>query len=308
VPVDPQVSQLLSQMQAMGMPGLSELPVEQARAALAAARITAGPSEEVAAVDDLAIPGPAGDLPARVYRPSTEHGLPVVVYFHGGGWVLGDIESHDPTCRALANRAGAVVVSVDYRLAPEAPFPAAVEDCLAATRWVAASADRLGVDGARLAVAGDSAGGNLAAVVAQLGRDEGGPAIRFQLLVYPVTDGAMDTASYRDNGEGYFLTAKDMRWFYDLYAGPVDDPRVSPLRAADLAGLPPAMVITAEFDPLRDEGDAYAARLAGAGVPVEHVACPGMIHGFFGMGAAVDAAGAVVDRAGRALRDALAPA
>jgi acetyl esterase len=306
VPLDPQIAQLLDQMKAMGMPGLSELPVDQARAALTAFRETAGPPEDVAAVEDITIPGPAGDIPARVYRPSVGGPLPVVVFFHGGGWVLGDIESHDPTCRSLANRAEAVVVSVDYRLAPEAPYPAAVDDCLAATRWVAANGERLGVDAGALAVAGDSAGGNLAAVVSQVARDEGGPPIRFQLLIYPATDARMDTASCRDNAEGYFLTAADMRWFYGHYAGPGDDPRVSPLLAPDLAGLPPAMVITAEFDPLRDEGDAYAERLAAAGVPVEHVRCPGMIHGFFGMAAAVDAARGVVDRAGGALRAALA--
>jgi acetyl esterase len=305
MPLDPQVRQLLDQMNAMGVPGLSELPVEQGRAALDAFREMSGPVEDVAAVEDRAVPGPGGDIPVRIYRPSREAPLPAVAFFHGGGWVLGSIETHDGTCRALANRSGAVVVSVDYRLAPESRFPAAVDDCMAATRWVYDNAAGLGVDGSRLAVAGDSAGGNLAAVVAQLARDGGGPPLRFQLLIYPATDARMQTASITENGEGYFLTRADMTWFYGHYGAPPEDPRVSPLLRDDLTGLPPAMVITAQYDPLLDEGDAYAARLRDAGVAVTHLPCPGMIHGFFGMPAQIDAAGTVVHRAGSALAGAL---
>ena len=302
--IDPQIRALLDQMAAMGMPPLSALPVEEGRKALEGLGDLSGPGEEVVGVEDITIPGPAGGIPARVYRPDAERPTPLVVYYHGGGWVLGNIESHDGTCRALANRSGATVVSVDYRLAPEAPFPAAVDDSLAAARWCHAHAGELGVDAARLAVAGDSAGGNLAAVVSLLAR-EGGPPIAFQLLIYPATDARMETASISENGEGYLLTEVDMKWFYGHYAAPATDWRVSPLLAPDLSGAPPAMIITAGFDPLRDEGEAYARRLAEAGVPVEYVHYEGMIHGFFGFGEQVDVARQAVDTAGAALRQAL---
>jgi acetyl esterase len=229
----------------------------------------------------------------------------LLVYFHGGGWVLGGIETHDGVCRELANAAGCVVVSVDYRLAPEHKFPAAVEDCYAATQWAAAHAGDLGADARRLAVGGDSAGGNLAAVVSQMAPDRGGPPIVFELLVYPVTTAAFDTPSYRDNAEGYLLTAGDMRWFWNHYLnGPADadNPYASPLRATRLAGLPPALVITAEFDPLRDEGEQYAQRLEEAGVPTRLIRYDGMIHGFFGMSHMMDKAKAAVREAGANLR------
>jgi acetyl esterase/lipase len=304
VPIDPQIQTVLDQMEDIGFPGLSSLPVEQARAALAlmgAGRADA--VEDVARIEDVEIPGPAGAIPARAYVPATAGTPPVVVYYHGGGWVLGGLDSYDGTCRALANASGAAVVSIDYRLAPEHPFPAAVDDAWAALEWVAANAAELGADPARLAVAGDSAGGNLAAVVALQARDGGSPPLRGQLLVYPVTDATMSHPSIEENASGYFLTKADMEWFYGHYAPDrPDDWRLSPLAAPDLAGVAPALVLTAEYDPLRDEGEAYARRLADAGVPVDLVRKDGLIHGFFGMVADVDQARDAMDQAGAALR------
>jgi acetyl esterase len=271
----------------------------------------AGEPPEVGSVEDRTVPGPAGDIPVRVYRPDVEGPAPILVFLHGGGWVIGNLDSHDVSCRALCKRAEVVVVSVDYRLAPEHPHPAASDDAWAALTWVAAHGDEVGGDASRLAVGGDSAGGNLAALMALRARDEGGPALRHQMLIYPVTDLAAETASHVENGEGYFLTTETMRWFIDHYLGPdrahgdPADPAISPLRADDLSGLPPAQVLTAEFDPLRDEGDAYAARLAEAGVPVDHVQHPGLVHGFIGMGLlSPDCAGAAAAAADR-LRAAL---
>ncbi|HET6949490.1 MAG TPA: alpha/beta hydrolase [Acidimicrobiales bacterium] len=268
-----------------------------------------GSRAEMASVRDLVAPGPGGDVPVRVYVPTADPGpRPVLVYFHGGGWVIGSVETHESPVRALAAASGLTVVSVDYRLAPEHPFPAPLDDCLAAVRWVVANATDLDVDPARLAVGGDSAGGNLAAVVAQQlrGADR---APRFQLLVYPVTDGEMAHASMVENAEGYFLTAPTMAWFWDQYVGSGDrtDPLASPLHAGDeaLAGVAPALVITAEFDPLRDEGEAYAARLEAAGVRVTASRYDGMIHGFFSMGDLVPEGKAAIDEAAEALRAAL---
>ncbi|MFB6296440.1 MAG: alpha/beta hydrolase [Halobacteriales archaeon] len=221
-----------------------------------------------------------------MYTPEGEGPFPVLTFYHGGGWVIGTLDTHEPICRALAGAADCVVVSVDYRLAPEHPFPAALEDCYAATRWVSDNAATLHADPDRVAVGGDSAGGNLAAAVAQACRDHGGPELVHQLLVYPVTDHAFDTDSYAENAEGYFLTRADMEWFWDHYLDSRFDgnnPYASPLRARDLGGLPPASVVTAGFDPLRDEGIAYAKRLDAAGVAVEHHHYDGAIHGFFGM-------------------------
>ena len=263
----------------------------------------------VAKVVDRSIPGPAGAIPVRVYTPEGERPFPVLVYFHGGGFVLCDLDTHDRTCRSLANAAGAVVVSVDYRLAPEHRFPAAPEDCYAATQWVARSGTELGADPARIAVGGDSAGGNLAAAVALMARDRGGPALRFQLLIYPVTDFDFGTASYRENAEGYFLTTDMMKWFWSQYlADPAAGAHAyaSPLRASELAGVPSALCITAEYDPLRDEGEAYARRLREAGVAAALSRYDGMFHGFFGMDAQLDAAKRAIAEAGEALRKALA--
>ena len=269
------------------------------------------PGEDVASVEDLEVPGPDGPLPVRVYRPDGgTDPSPVVVFFHGGGWVLGSIATHDATCRGLANRTGAVYVSVDYRLAPEHPYPAAPEDCYAATCWVADHAADLGVDPGRLAVAGDSAGGNLAAVVCQMARDRSGPAIAFQLLIYPVTDLDLDRwPSMEENADGPLLTREGMDWFARHYVGTLPftgDPYAAPIRAADLSGLPPAYVATAGHDPLRDEGAGYAEALAAAGVPVGYDNFATMIHGFVGFADVVPAAGEARDRIAAALAAGLA--
>jgi acetyl esterase len=244
------------------------------------------PALDVYAVDDLEIPGPEGSLRLRVYRPSAEPELPILVWLHGGGWVTGSLETHDYLCRMLCDTSDAIVVSVDYRLAPETKFPGGVDDCVAAWQWITTNAVELGGDRDRVALGGDSAGGNLAAVVAIVARDEHLPIPVLQLLVYPVTDHEFDSASMVDNAEGYFLLTEQMRWFFDEYAStPADfaDWRMSPLRAPDLEGLPAAVVITAEYDPLRDQGEAYAQRLRDAGVPTQAVRAEGLFHGFFGM-------------------------
>ncbi len=267
------------------------------------------PGEEVANVEDRTIPGPAGEIPVRIYTPADRSTGGVLTWFHGGGWVVGNLDGADATCRSLANRTGCVVVSVDYRLAPEARFPAGPDDCFAATKWVAENAKSLGADPAKLAVGGDSAGGNLAAVVAQLAKASGGPKIAFQLLAYPVTDYGLDTGSYHQNKSGYLLTRDSMDWFWHLYLNSKDEgaePKASPLRAPDLAGLPPAMVITAEFDPLRDEGEAYASALQAAGVPTTAVRYVGQIHGFFTMAEGMHQARTAQLQAAAALKAALA--
>jgi acetyl esterase len=253
------------------------------------------PAPEVAAVREWAVPGPGGTLTLRMVRGTgiaDDQTPPVLVYFHGGGWVLGDLETHDVICRQLANAARCAVIAVDYRLAPEHKFPAAFEDGVAAVRWVAAHAAELGVDAAHIGIAGDSAGANIAAAAAIALRDTGGPALVMQLLVYPVTDLEMETASYRADTSRYMLTRDDMLWFRDQYLrGEADiaDWRASPLRAADLSGLPPTYVVTAGFDPLLDEGRAYADRLRAAGVDVTYECFEGMVHGFLTMGAALAA-------------------
>jgi acetyl esterase len=262
----------------------------------------AGQPEAVFAVDDVSADG----VPARVYRPSPETGLPVVVYLHGGGWTIGSVEQFDAITRQVANATNAIVVSIDYRLAPEHPFPAPLDDCWKALNWTAKNAASFGGDGTRLAVMGDSAGGNLAAVCALMARDAGAPALAMQVLVYPVVDADFEKASYRANGRGYLLTLDDMHWFFSCYTsdGAVDrtDWRISPLRAENLRGVAPAVVITAEFDPLRDEGEEYARRLELAGVPVQYVPYDGMIHAFFGLSAAFDASRDALARVGTELR------
>jgi acetyl esterase len=290
MPLDPQAKALLDMLAAAGGPPLEEMEVPAAREMYLQMRPpTAG--ADVERVEDRRIPaGTDGtQIAVRVYTPRGGDGpFPGMVYFHGGGWVIGDLETHDHFCRSLANGAGAVVVAVDYRLAPETRFPAAAEDCYAATRWVAERARELGIDPARLAVAGDSAGGNLAAAVAQMARDRGGPRLAFQLLLCPATNYGFDTTSYRENAEGYLLTKSGMVWFWNHYlsdpAAHGRDPRASPLRAESFAGLPPAHVVTAEYDVLRDEGEAYAAKLRDAGVPVSLARYDGQIHNFFTMG------------------------
>ncbi|MEQ1702107.1 MAG: alpha/beta hydrolase [Ilumatobacteraceae bacterium] len=284
MPLHPQAVALLDLMAQIGDPPLEESTPEQAREARKARQLpSTTPIHEVRDLD-------ADGVPTRLYRPNDRTDLGLLVYLHGGGWVIGDLDSHDGVCRALANGSGHAVLSVDYRLAPEHPFPAPLEDAIHATRWAHAHAAELGCRADRLAIGGDSAGANLAAVVAQLAPV---PLVH-QLLVYPVTDCTRSHASYEENGEGYFLTKASMGWFIDHYlsggVGTPADPRVSPLFAADhvLAATPPALVITAEFDPLRDEGDAYATRLAALGVPTSHVRFGGMFHAFFSLGDFVD--------------------
>jgi acetyl esterase len=294
VPVDPEIAGVLQLIAAAGQP-MHEMTPQQARDAFSALVVGARRPQDVVpvkSVEDVTVSGAEGLLPARVYRPDASGPLPTVVLFHGGGWVIGDLETHDNTARAIARDSLAVVVSVAYRLAPEAPFPAAVDDALAATRWAADHLDELGGDD-RLAVAGDSAGGNLAAVVAQELRD----LVSAQLLIYPSTDVAGDYPSRAENGTGYFLETATMEWFFDSYAGGVTDidARLSPILAADLTGLPAAVVVTAQYDPLRDEGEAYAAALRAAGVHVESRRFDGMIHGFFDMGPISATAQAAID-------------
>jgi acetyl esterase len=310
VALRPEIKALLDRQATSGRPPLHRQSVEQARAFhVADAAALNGPPAAVAAVADRLVPGPAGELPVRVYTPEGSPPFPIVVFFHGGGWVVGTLDTYDPLCRALAAATPAVVVSVGYRLAPEHRWPAAVEDAYAATEWASRNAAALGGAQHRLAVAGDSAGGNLAAVVALGARDRGGPVIAFQLLVYPALDAAGDTASWREYAEGYHLTADGMRWYWDHYLGGADGaaPDASPLRAAFVGDLPPALVIGAEYDVLRDEGEAYAARLAQAGIDATASRHPGVVHGFVRWRAVTGAAEDAIQEAAAALRSALAP-
>lgn len=306
MPVLPQVQGLLEQMEAQGLPPFDQMSVPQARDVAMAFRDLQGEPEQVGEVRDLVVPGPAGQLPVRVYHPEPGTALPLLVYFHGGGWVIGNIEVVDKPCRALANASRCVVAAVQYRLAPETKFPGAPEDCHAATKWLAEHAGELGADGGRLIVGGDSAGGNLAAVVALMARDRGGPSVAYQLLIYPATAPmSTDFASRVDNAEGYLLTTPSMVWFWDHYlSSPADatNPYATPISASDLSGLPPAMVITAEFDPLRDEGAAYAERLQQAGVTVKTSRYNGVIHGFFWMAGVLDVGREVIAEMGDELR------
>jgi acetyl esterase len=309
MPLDPKAKAFLDQAAAAGAPPFHTLPVPEARQMLLTLFTSVADKEPIKAVEDRLIPAPGVRLPVRIYTPEGITPLPVLVYFHGGGWVLGDLETHDATCRALANAAGCMVIAVGYRLAPEHKFPTAAEDCYAATKWAVLNAAALGGDPTRIAVGGDSAGGNLAAVVAQMASDRGAPSLVFQLLVYPVTNYAFDTESYRANAEGYLLTKDAMVWFWNHYLQNESDgqnPYASPLRGQHLRNLPPALVITAEYDPLRDEGAAYAAKLREAGVPVTHTDYPGMIHGFFSMTKVVDQAKQAINEAGAALKAAFA--
>lgn len=279
MPLHPQAQSLLELMASIGDPPIEQSTPDQARAARRA-RLRP-PTATVHQIRDLDADG----VPVRLYRPNDEEGLGLLVYLHGGGWVIGDLDSHDSVCRALANGSGHAVLSVDYRLAPEHPFPAPLEDAVTAVRWAHANATGLGCRADRLAIGGDSAGGNMAAVVAQLAPV---PLVH-QMLIYPITDCTRSFPSYDENATGYFLTKAGMGWFIDHYlsgdAGTLDDPRVSPLFASDavVRATPPALVVTADFDPLRDEGDAYAKRLASLGVATSHVRFGGMFHGFFSL-------------------------
>jgi len=278
--LQPDVRMVLEMMAEMQLPALDSMSAVDARAFMDMSATMRPPGPDVGEIVDGSLPGAAGDLNYRIYRPATPGPHPVVVYFHGGGWVLGSAISDDPLCRDLCVRSGALIISVDYRHAPEARFPAAVDDAYAATAWIADHAGELGGIPGQVAVAGWSAGANLAAVVAVMARDLGGPRIIGQMLMTPVTDGDTSRGSYTENGEGFVLTAALMEWFWDHYADPADrtDPRVAVLRTPDLRDLPPAMIVTAEFDPLRDEGIAYAEALRAAGVAVEHCAARGHTH------------------------------
>ncbi|MBA2963653.1 MULTISPECIES: alpha/beta hydrolase [Ramlibacter] len=309
----PQAQALLRLIESRNIPPTHTLTPQQAREFYRVRRAVTQPEPpDVADVRELQASGPAGAIPLRLYRPAGSRAgdvVPVLVYFHGGGWVIGDLDTHDVLCRTLANGAGCAVVAVDYRLGPESRFPAAMHDCVAATQWVVANAAALQVDPTRLAVGGDSAGGNLATVVALAARDGGGPAIRYQLLIYPATDQRTDYPSRTRNGKGYLLEQETVAYYHDLY---IDDPRhdqdwrASPILHPDLAGLPPALVLVAGYDPLRDEGVAYAQKLDEAGNRATLVSFERQIHGFITMGKVIDEANAAVRLCAAELRAALA--
>jgi acetyl esterase len=309
MPLDPNVKMILDQLVAIEAPPIHTLSVADARASMDAMVAMMGQGEEVASVEDRTIDAGGQSLPVRIYRPEGvgDGPAPTLVFYHGGGFVLGGLTSHDRDCRALANRGQCQVIAVDYRLAPEHPFPAAADDATAALEFIVANATELGVDAGHLAVGGDSAGGNLAAIAALHARDVGIP-LKLQLLIYPAVDGEDgDYPSRAENATGYMLDQESITWFTAAYfpGGAPKDWRAAPMMAANHEGVAPALVITAEFDPLRDEGEAYATKLESAGVPAKASRYDGLIHGFFGMGAIVPAANAAVDEAGVALREAL---
>ncbi|RBQ16262.1 alpha/beta hydrolase [Spongiactinospora rosea] len=297
MPLDPAVTELLTAMAPDGDGGAPPLPpsAPELRAAFAAGLALPTDLEPVGSVTDHLVPGPGGDIRVRVYLPEADGPVPAFVWLHGGGWTIGSIEENEVSSRAVCNGAGVAVVAVAYRLAPEHPFPAAPEDCYAVVEWLAAHGGSIGVDGGRLAIGGESAGGNLSTVVSMMSRDRGGPRLATQVLICPVFGHPDDGfGSYADFAEGFGMTAGIMRWFFEQYVtdpADLDRPYALPLRAADLAGLPPALVMTAEFDVLRDEGEAYARRLAEAGVPTELTRYDGQIHGFFGLYTGLPASG-----------------
>ncbi len=312
MPLDEQIDKMLKLLGPDDSGAMANVPVTDMRALMASGALTmADPGAEVASVRAIDVPTGGGTVPVRLYQPAGAPPGPLaaLVWMHGGGFVTGDLETADPTARNLCAGGGLVVVSVDYPLAPEHPFPAAPEACLEVTAWVIDHAEELGLHPRRVAVGGDSAGANLAAVVSLLARDRGGPAVAFQLLVYPVVDQLASFPSVKENGEGYLLTSAAMAWFSSHYAGDTEiderDPMMSPIYSAELAGLPPALVITAEYDPLRDEGEAYALRLRQAGVPVQSTCYDGMIHGFFSMTKVTPRAREAIGEAVGALRMAL---
>jgi len=310
----PEVRVLLEMMDAQNAPPIeTEDPVAVRAARSEPMKALGGAPEQIGRVEDLAIPGPVGDIPARLYAEAAGSVRPALVYFHGGGFVIGNLETHDPVCRSLAKASGAVVISIDYRLAPEHRFPAAVDDCYAATRWVAANASGLGIDPARIAVGGDSAGGNLATAACLLAKERGGPNIRAQALIYPATDCTFDTPSFHQFGDGYYLTAETSRWFWHQYAPDrsIDkEATACPLNATleQLKDLPPALIITAECDILRDEGEAYARKLMQAGVSATCTRYLGAIHGFMGANALAEtpACRAATEQVNATLKAALA--
>jgi acetyl esterase len=309
MPLDPQMKVVLDAMAAANVPAFHKLTPQEARTIMSR-RAAQGQPEAVAKVEDRTIPGPAGAIPVRIYTPAGRGPFGACLYFHGGGWVLGDIDMTDQPCRLLTNAGGCVTISVDYRLAPEHKFPAGPEDCYAALKWVVANGPALNIDPARIAVAGTSAGATLAAAVTLMTADREGPRVAYQVLVYPATTSALTTGSHREfaSDSYYILSQADMEWFWGHYLATEADrhnPYACPAYAKSLRGLPPAFVITAEFDPLRDEGEAYAARLREDGVPSVLKRYEGVTHGFFGMPAQLDKAKAAIADAGSALRVAI---
>jgi acetyl esterase/lipase len=309
VPVHPQAQMFLDQ--SAGQPAPYEMTLEDARAMMDGFNALAGEPQDVASVEERDIPGPEGSLRIRVYRPAGTNAndlLPVVVYYHAGGFVVGSLDSHDSICRALANGARVAVVAVDYRRAPEHKFPAAVDDAFATLCWVAAHGPELGIDRARLAVAGDSVGGGLATIVSLLARDAGGPQIRLQVMVYPDVDWFFDSPSWVEYGHGYFVTIEVAEWLREQYFTSRDeweDPRASPLRAPDLAGLPPALLLYPEYNPGRSDMEAYGQRLLDAGVRTTISLYEGMVMGWWCMASFIDAAQDAIDEVTAALRDSL---
>jgi acetyl esterase len=305
--IDPQAREVMEYLARLGLPPIDKISPAEARRQYREVRATLRPpAPDLPEVRDLKADGKGGPIALRLYRPA-EGMLPAFVFFHGGGWVVGDLDTHDVVCRQIAREAGAVVVAVDYRLAPEHPFPAASDDAWSATTWIAAHADDLGIDSARIAVGGDSAGGGLAASVALTARDSRKPRLALQVLVYPVVDLRADSISYSKYAEGYLLTRAAMQWYIAQYAptqDAINDWHASPLLAPWVHSVAPALIITAELDPLIDEGDAYAQRLRGARVPVDYQLVPGMVHGFLTMGGKVDAANRAIATIASALRQA----
>ncbi len=305
--LDPQAEAFLNQLAAMNAPPLPVLSPQEARAMNEVMKNFSGQPESVAKVEDISVPVDGGEIAVRLYTPEKKGILPVFIYYHGGGWVLGDLDVVDAPMRKIANRAGCLVASVDYRMAPEHKFPTALEDCYQATCWIKENAESLNGDPDRIAIGGDSAGGNMAAVISQRARKSGHLKIVSQILIYPATQIDANSQSYRDYGEGYFLGTTDMDWFMSHYI-PAGENRanimLSPLLADDLSGLPPALVITAEYDPLRDEGEAYAQRLKEAGVAVESTRYEGMMHGFFWMSGIMDKGKMAIEQVSDALSSA----
>lgn len=307
MPLDPQIEKIIAEDKQLGLAPYHRLSPSQARKRMLALSPPADPQRSAKQVADLKIPGPEGKTAIRLYYPEGDSPFPVVLYFHGGGWVMGGLDTHHAVCHALSHASGCLVASVDYRLAPEHKYPAAVEDAYASTCWVAEHADSIRADPTRIAVMGESAGATLAAVAAMMIRDRGGPPLRLQVLVYPVTSRDLNTASHIRYAEGFMLTGEMMQWFWDQYLGDeseADHPYVSPLRAENLAQLPPALVLTAQYDPLCDEGEAYALRLMAAGTKVAYRCYEGMIHGFFRMTARIDGAQKALQEAADTIRSA----
>ena len=306
MPLDPQVKKILQEAEALGLPAYQDLSPVEARKQMLDLAPPVDPLLSVNRVEDRIIPGPDGDIAIRLYYPLGDPPFAALLFFHGGGWVIGDLDTHHGVCHALAKTSGCLVVAVDYRLAPEHRYPAAVEDAYAAVTWVAENSAGIQADPDRLAVGGDSAGGHLAAVVALMARDRKGPRLDLQILIYPITDYNFNTPSYVENREGYMLTRDLMKWFWNHFIedqSQANDPYVAPLRAENLGDLPPALIITAEYDPLRDEGEAYGKRLQEAGVKVTLSRYPGMIHAFIRMTSRLDKANEALDEIAGRLRD-----